>query len=111
MPSVLLADGTPIFDRLGLWFTLACFAAPPSEALIAAAARRGVPLSLLQIDDAATVEVYGRGLLLIRPDQHIAWRGAACEDSRAAGAIMSRVAGFDGTAVGAAQNLMAGEGG
>jgi 2-polyprenyl-6-methoxyphenol hydroxylase-like FAD-dependent oxidoreductase len=101
MPSVLLAGGVPIFDRLGLWFTLACFGAAPSEALVAAAARRGVPLELLRVDDPATVAVYGRGLLLIRPDQHIAWRGAACDDSRAADAIMSRVAGFGGPATSA----------
>ena len=63
MPSVLLAGGTPIFDRLGLWFTLVCFGAPPSEALVAAAARRGVPLDVLRIDDPDTVRVYGRGLL------------------------------------------------
>ena len=94
MPSVLLSDGTPIFDRLGLWFTLVCFGAAPSEALVGAAARRGVPLDVLRIDDPATVRVYGRGLLLIRPDQHIAWRGPACEHARAADAIVSRVAGF-----------------
>jgi hypothetical protein len=91
---VLLAGGTPIFDRLGLWFTLVCFGAAPSNALVAAAARRGVPLDVLRIDDPEIVSVYGRGLLLIRPDQHIAWRGAACEDSRAADAIVSRVVGF-----------------
>ena len=77
MPSVLLSDGAPLFDRLGLWFTLACFGTPPSETLVAAAARRGVPLEVLQIDDPDIVKVYGRGLLLIRPDQHIAWRGNA----------------------------------
>ena len=94
MPSVLLSDGTPIFDRLGLWFTLVCFGAAPSEALVGAAARRGVPLDVLRIDDPATVLVYGLGLLLIRPDQHIAWRGPSCEHARAADAIVSRVAGF-----------------
>ena len=52
MPSMLMAGGVPIFDRLGLWFTLACFGAAPSEALVAAAARRGVPLDVLRIDDA-----------------------------------------------------------
>jgi 2-polyprenyl-6-methoxyphenol hydroxylase-like FAD-dependent oxidoreductase len=98
MPSMLMADGVPIFDRLGLWFTLACFGAPPGEALLAAAARRGVPLDVLQIDDADVVRVYGRGLLLIRPDQHIAWRGSACDDRREADAILSRVLGWDGVA-------------
>ena len=95
MPSVLTDDGVPIFDRLGLWFTLACFGAPASEALMAAAARRGIPLEVLRIDDPDIVRVYGRGLLLVRPDQHIAWRGAACEDPREGDAIMSRVLGWN----------------
>jgi 2-polyprenyl-6-methoxyphenol hydroxylase-like FAD-dependent oxidoreductase len=98
MPSMLMADGVPIFDRLGLWFTLACFGAPPSEALVAAAERRGVPLDVLRIDDADAEKVYGRGLLLVRPDQHIAWRGTACGDRRQADAIVSRVLGWNGSA-------------
>ena len=95
MPSVLTDDGVPIFDRLGRWFTLACFEAPASEALVAAAARRGVPLQMLRIDDPDIVRVYGRGLLLVRPDQHIAWRGAACEDPREGDVIVSRVLGWN----------------
>jgi len=95
MPSVLTDDAVPIFDRLGLWFTLACFGAPASEALMAAAARRGIPLEVLRIDDPDIVRVYGRGLLLVRPDQHIAWRGAACEDPREGDAIVSRVLGWN----------------
>ena len=98
MPSMLMDGGLPIFDRLGLWFTLVCFGAPPSEALLAAAARRGIPLDVLRIDHAYMIKVYGRGLLLVRPDQHIAWRGAACGDSRAADAILSRVLGWGGSA-------------
>ena len=95
MPSVLTEGGVPIFDRLGLWFTLACFGAPASEALVAAAARRGIPLEVLRIDDPDIVTVYGRGLLLVRPDQHIAWRGAACEDPREGNVIVSRVLGWN----------------
>jgi 2-polyprenyl-6-methoxyphenol hydroxylase-like FAD-dependent oxidoreductase len=95
MPSVLTDDGVPIFDRLGLWFTLACFGAPASEALVAAAARRGIPLEVLRIDDPDIVRVYGRGLLLVRPDQHVAWRGAACEDLREGDVIVSRVLGWN----------------
>jgi len=94
MPSVVLPDGTPVFDRLGLWFTLVCAGAEPSAALIEAAARRGMPLDVLRIDAPELVAVYGRGLLLVRPDQHIAWRGPACDDSREADAIMTRVLGY-----------------
>jgi hypothetical protein len=94
MPSVVLPDGTPVFDRLGPWFTLVCAGAEPSAALIEAAARRSVPLDVLRIDAPELVAVYGRGLLLVRPDQHIAWRGRACDDSRETDAIMARVLGY-----------------
>jgi hypothetical protein len=33
-------------------------------------------------------------MLLLRPDQHIAWRGNTCDDGTAATAILSRVLGF-----------------
>jgi 2-polyprenyl-6-methoxyphenol hydroxylase-like FAD-dependent oxidoreductase len=98
MPSVLMADRVPIFDRFGQWLTLACFGAPASAALLAAAARRRVPLEVLRTDDPEIVRVYGRGLLLVRPDQHVAWRGAGCDDSRTADAIMSRVLGWNPSA-------------
>ncbi len=94
MPSVLLADGTPIYDRLGIWFTLVCVGTPPSPALAAAAAQRGMPLDILRVDEPELVAVYGCGLLLVRPDQHIAWRGMACDDRRDADAVIARVLGF-----------------
>jgi 2-polyprenyl-6-methoxyphenol hydroxylase-like FAD-dependent oxidoreductase len=98
MPSVVLRDGAPVFDRLGRWFTLVCVGSAPGDALPAAAARRGLPLAVLRLDDPEVAKVYGRGLLLVRPDQHIAWRGRACDDSRAADAVMARVLGWSGAA-------------
>lgn len=93
LPSIFLKDGTALYDRLGPWFTLLCVDTPASAALIEAAARRGLPLAVLDLGGQAT-GVYGRGLLLVRPDQHIAWRGAACGDSRDARAIVDRVLGW-----------------
>jgi hypothetical protein len=76
---MVLRDGAPVFDRLGRWFTLVCVGFAPGDALpaaaAAAAARRGLPLAVLRLDDPEVAKVYGRGLLLVRPDQHIA--GAA----------------------------------
>src|SRR5262245_45539130 len=71
LPSVLLPDDVPIFDRLGRWFTMLCIGAAPSEALLAAAVRRGLPLDVLTLDQPEFMKVYGSGLLLVRPDQHI----------------------------------------
>jgi FAD binding domain len=94
MPSVVISDGTPIFDRLGPWFTLACFGVSPSEALVAAAAKRGVPMTVIGGEERDLTNIYGRGLLLVRPDQHIAWRGSGCDDSHVADAVMARVLGW-----------------
>ena len=41
--------------------------------ILAAAARRGVPLKLLDVETADAV--YDRKLVLSRPDGHVAWRG------------------------------------
>jgi 2-polyprenyl-6-methoxyphenol hydroxylase-like FAD-dependent oxidoreductase len=94
MPSVVLKDHTPIYDRLGLWFTLVCVGTPPSAALVEAAARRSVPLEVLRLDEPDLIAVYGRRLILVRPDQYIAWRGAACDDRLEAEAIIARALGF-----------------
>ena len=93
LPSVVLADGTPIYDRLGPWFTLISCGVPPSTELAAAAARCNMPLSVLRLDQPELEQVYGRGLILVRPDQHVAWRGPACDDARAARAIVGRTLG------------------
>lgn len=76
-PFFVLADGRPLYDALGDGYTVLRF--DPSRdvsALVEAAAKRGVPLAVLDADrtDPRT-EVYRHDLLLSRPDQHVAWRG------------------------------------
>ncbi len=36
---------------------------------------RGVPMTLLDIDDTAVPAAYRHALVLCRTDQHVAWRG------------------------------------
>ncbi len=66
-----------LFDRLGSGFTLLRLDEATTEtvAIEAAAARCGVPLAVLDVGDRGLRETYGSGLALIRPDQHVAWRG------------------------------------
>jgi len=92
LPSVLLRDGTPIYDRLGHWFTLVCSGVVPSGALIDAAKKFAAPLHILQAEPEQET-LYGRGLLLVRPDQHVAWRGRACDDTDMAEAVFARCLG------------------
>ena len=45
--------------------------------MVEAAAARGVPLQVVDICHAAAAEAYGKRLVLVRPDGHVAWRGDA----------------------------------
>ena len=75
-PHVVREDGSSLYDAMGPEFTLlrlspALEVAPLQEA----AQRRGVPLKLVNLKPPATAIFYGSGLVLSRPDQHVAWRG------------------------------------
>lgn len=78
-PSLHLDDGTALFDLLfSRGFTLLRFADDVDASRIAEAAeQRGVPLEVVEIRDARARALYERNLVLIRPDQHVAWRGDA----------------------------------
>ena len=45
------------------------------DAIVAAARARRLPLSVLDVVSDEAAGVYGRKLVLSRPDQHVAWRG------------------------------------
>ena len=69
--------GSSLYDRLGIGFTLLRLGghAADSAALEAAARCRGIPLDVLDHPGDAARDLYERDLVLIRPDQHVAWRG------------------------------------
>jgi hypothetical protein len=90
-PSVFLADGQALFDLFGHGFTLLRFADHDVEAFTAAAAERGMPLTVVDIRDDHARELYERDLVLIRPDHHVAWRGNMVPER--ADAILDRVRG------------------
>ena len=77
MPHVWLEREVSTLDRVKGKFTL--FAVPArmleAEQFRAAATAQGVPFDVATIDSDAVRDVYGHDLVLIRPDQHIAWRG------------------------------------
>jgi hypothetical protein len=47
---------------------------------------------VVDIPDAAARDLYGRDLVLVRPDQHVAWRGNAVPAD--VGGFFDRVTGF-----------------
>ncbi|MBT7953929.1 MAG: FAD-dependent oxidoreductase [Rhodospirillaceae bacterium] len=68
-------------DLFGRGFTLLRFDPAVSvDGLVAAAAMRKMPLVIEDIEQADIAEIYGQKLVLVRPDDHVAWRGDACPE-------------------------------
>jgi 2-polyprenyl-6-methoxyphenol hydroxylase-like FAD-dependent oxidoreductase len=92
-PHVWLKQGESLYDSFGQDFTLLKFNAKASTSEIEHAAKsRGVPLKILPIDSVDARALYGHDLVLIRPDQHIAWRGPSAPSDPYA--LIGKVAGF-----------------
>jgi 2-polyprenyl-6-methoxyphenol hydroxylase-like FAD-dependent oxidoreductase len=91
-PHLWLRDGRSLYDALGPDYTLLRFdPAVEVESLVAAASERGVPLRVLDVESDEAPALYREALVLSRPDQHIAWRGAAVPGD--APALIDRVRG------------------
>jgi 2-polyprenyl-6-methoxyphenol hydroxylase-like FAD-dependent oxidoreductase len=75
-PHLWLRDGRSLYDVLGSDFTLLRFDIQANiDGIIEAAARRAVPLAVVDVDSSEAADLYSYKLLLSRPDQHVAWRG------------------------------------
>jgi 2-polyprenyl-6-methoxyphenol hydroxylase-like FAD-dependent oxidoreductase len=82
-PHLWLADGRSIYDTFGFEFTLLRLGRkPPDAAPFEAAARaQSLPLTVVDIAAVETRDLYEADLVLIRPDQIVAWRGNAVTDA------------------------------
>jgi FAD binding domain len=85
LPHVWLPDGTSIYDLLGDGFTLVRLG-PTADvnALSQAAAQLGIPLRVLDLAHLPRLRtLYEADLVLVRPDQHVAWRDGVVADPAA----------------------------
>ena len=78
-PHVWLSDGSSLYDHFGPGFTLLVTArdAAPAGEMESAATRLGIPLTVLRPADDRLRRLYQASFILIRPDQHVAWRADA----------------------------------
>ena len=77
-PHIWLADGRSLYDLFGVGFTLLAVgdvSAGELNAVRIDAASTGTPLDIIDPDDDRLPALYEARLTLIRPDQHVAWRG------------------------------------
>lgn len=75
-PHLWLDNGRSLYDSLGPDYTLV--RADPLEdvsGLVDAATEAGMPLTVLDLDTPEARKAYPEKLVMVRPDQHVAWRG------------------------------------
>src|SRR5262245_12417224 len=85
-PHLWLADGRSLYDAFGLEWTLLRLGSADGAAFIASA----LPLKVFDLKMPEARDVYAADLVLIRPDQIVAWRGNT--DAQAA-AIVAKLTG------------------
>ena len=93
-PHAWLHDGSSLYDHFGMGYTLLAMCDADAHALekVREAARlAGVPLKVIQPQEPVLKDLYQARYALIRPDQHVAWRGNAWPDN--AGFIFARLCG------------------
>jgi len=96
LPHVWLGPGRSIYDTLGDGFTLLVLARDPSVAAPAvdAARSRGVPLAVVDLGGTGLRERYDPDVLLVRPDQYVAWHGnVTAMGAPEVGTVLDRVRG------------------
>jgi hypothetical protein len=75
-PHFWLRHSRSLYDELGPEYTLLRFDRnTPISRLTDAAAGRGLPLATIDVQNADAQRLYAYNLVLVRPDQHVAWRG------------------------------------
>lgn len=77
-PHLWLDDGSSLYDHFGAGFTLLLGGKARMDhaaGVRRAAAARGIPLEVFPVADPRFAALYGADLALVRPDQHVAWRG------------------------------------
>jgi len=93
-PHRWLADDRSLYDVLGPEFTLLKTGGNGSaeaERIVNAARDRGLPLEFVEVGEPGLRALYEADLALIRPDQHVAWRGDVAPGDPAA--LVDRVRG------------------
>lgn len=76
LPHAWVAPGQSTLDLVGDNYTLIDLGGKDAfvHTLLAAARARGIPVDHRRVDDPRIAELFEAPLVLVRPDQHVAWR-------------------------------------
>jgi 2-polyprenyl-6-methoxyphenol hydroxylase-like FAD-dependent oxidoreductase len=92
LPHVWLSGGISLYDQLGPDFTLIDLGVGANSAAWAAAASSsGLPLKVVHIQSEELKALAQADMLLVRPDQIVAWRGQDADPKR----VLDHILGWD----------------
>jgi 2-polyprenyl-6-methoxyphenol hydroxylase-like FAD-dependent oxidoreductase len=93
-PHLWVNEGVSLFDRFGRDLTLLRLGGANCDAsgFATAARRRGAAIDVVDVPLLEARDLYGRDLVLVRPDHHVAWRGNTPPGDPQA--VVDRVLGF-----------------
>ena len=81
-PHLWLSEGHSLYDLFGFeWTLLRLSHSAAGQKIIADAARAGLALTIVDLHQDDARDLYQADLVLIRPDQVVAWRGNSDEDA------------------------------
>ncbi|MDB5771246.1 MAG: hypothetical protein JWM42_1620 [Burkholderia sp.] len=89
-PHLWLGDGRSLYDLFGFEWTLLRLGAADSAPFVSAAKQRGMDLKVVDLPLQEARDLYEADLVLIRPDQIVAWRG---DSNDAAGRVIGQLLG------------------
>jgi len=86
------ADGRELFAALGGGFALLTERPEDAAAFVAEARRLGIPLQVIEVGPTEMAR-FEADLVLVRPDQFVAWAGSSAEAEAKAGAVLRSATG------------------
>lgn len=95
LAPAVLADGDNVYERLGSGYTLLALDAPAEAVAAFRAAARALQLPLTVVEMPAEGEAarYAASLVLVRPDQFVAWAGTGTTSAERAHGVLSLARG------------------
>lgn len=88
LPHTWLGPSQSLYDQLGPGFSLIGLVdGPGAEPIITAAQQLAIPLTVVEFTPA--LDLFHTPLVLVRPDQHVAWRGTSADDPTALWATLT----------------------
>lgn len=99
-PHVFLSDGSAIFDRFGMDWSLVTFtdqSADSAQLFLDAAESLSVPMKHIDLrNEEDAHRIWERNIVLVRPDEHVAWRANFITSATEALGILRLVIGLEG---------------